>query len=191
NGNNWHMAVWKYDSAGTPQPGFPVVWPPLGEPRGTDFGGVAVAVRVWGISGQGTVVSIPPEIYVVGYGRTDGPTGLNFIAMKLDAAGNVLWQPPLLADPQDRAVYRYYEGLDDIPVAAAVNVEGHLYVTGTVETNCCGTDIATVKFDGDTGVLASFGRFMSGAGQGDDAPRDIALRSSGEPTWSGEQPPLP
>jgi len=107
------------------------------------------------------------NVHVAGT-STGATSGLDFLTVKYDADGNLLWE-------------RRYDGEGhqaDQATALAVDAAGNVYVTGTSWTGAPSSyDYLTVAYDSDGNLLWS--RLYDGPGHGDDRPAALALDSSG------------
>jgi hypothetical protein len=107
------------------------------------------------------------NVFVTGHSRGIG-TGQDYLTIKYDAAGNILWQ------------HRFNSfGLElDTALCIAVDDSGNVYVSGTSPISGQLGDIVTLKYNA-TGSLLWTKRF-DGSGQGHDRPYDIAVTSNGD-----------
>jgi uncharacterized delta-60 repeat protein len=124
---------------------------------------------------QGRAVAVDAAGNVVVTGPSAGANGFDFYTVKYNAAtGAVLWS--------DR-----YDGTgdgDDVPVAVAVDGEGHVIVTGSSFSGTNGLDVQTRKYNGATGGDL-WNKRDDGGGNGDDAATAIALDAAGNVIVTG------
>jgi hypothetical protein len=104
--------------------------------------------------------------YVTGEG-CDKETGYEFVTIKYDQDGNVLW----VRDFNGRAYFK--DGAIDI----AVDNLGNAYVTGYSYAGRTYSDYATIKYDSTGKQL--WVSFFNGPSNGEDWPRAIAIDHSG------------
>ena len=127
NGLNYDIVTIKYNSAGA------LAWSGTQGDRTYDGGS----------GDQGVAIALDPtgsNVYVVGRSYSSVSSNNDYVVLKYDAAGNLLWQVNY-----DNA------GKDDVPTGLAVNASG-VYVTGSSCTNnSAACDYATVKLDPATG----------------------------------------
>jgi len=107
------------------------------------------------------------NVYVTGYGKSDGTSGDDYAIVKYSPSGKQLWA----------ARYNSFFGRPDKPCALAVDGSGNVYVTGW----CMGSDLdneyLTVKYS-TNGQLLWVKRY-DGSGSGDDAASAIVVDGSG------------
>jgi uncharacterized delta-60 repeat protein len=91
-------------------------------------------------------------------GSSTGQGGsLDYVTMKYDPQGTMLWQASYDAGDVDQAN------------AIALDVEGNVYVTGSSKGINGGADFATVKYSGDNGDQLWVARYNGAANNDDDA----------------------
>jgi hypothetical protein len=127
-------------------------------------------------------VDMSGNVYVTGWGGSDGATMSDWATMKYDSSGNRIWV----------ARYDGPASRHDFAYAIAVDSSGNVYVTGTCDGNQTVGDYATIKYDGDGNQLwvAHYdGPGSDGYGYGPrdrDFARDIAVDGSGNVYVTGE-----
>ncbi len=98
----------------------------------------------------------------------DGAGGDDFLTVKYDANGNVLWANR----------YNGPGNASDVPAALAVDSAGNVYVTGaSTGATGAGLDYATVKYTA-IGAQAWVARY-NGVGSGDDEPVALVVDGAG------------
>ncbi|MBN2536902.1 SBBP repeat-containing protein [candidate division WOR-3 bacterium] len=97
-----------------------------------------------------------------------------FLVAKYSAAGDSLWA----------RAYHHLPHMDDEALRVATDQDGNVYATGTCETDTCGLDYLTVKYD-CWGGLAWANRY-NGPGNGDDIPTGLAVDRSGNVLVTGK-----
>jgi YD repeat-containing protein len=113
-----------------------------------DSGGNEVWVRPHGNSDTfGVAVDIEVDssgnIYITGYGAQAGTSNIDYVTLKYDSSGNLLWEK------------RYDAGHDDFAQALALDTQGNIYVTGYTckDSPCIDRDYATIKYDPNGNLL--------------------------------------
>lgn len=111
-------------------------------------------------------------IYVAGFSQTRN-AGKNYITMKCDPNGSILWTKE----------YDGPAGNDDVAEDIAVDVLGNVYVTGSSQGTGTLSDYATIKYD-TNGIVQWVARY-NGPGNGADDARAIAVDANGNVYISG------
>jgi uncharacterized repeat protein (TIGR01451 family)/uncharacterized delta-60 repeat protein len=132
------------------------VWAQLYNRTGTSFNApIAIALDSGG------------NVYVTGQG-TSASGNVDFATLKYDANGSLLW-----SRLYDDSVHG-----QDYAGAMAVDANGNVYVTGTVQgTGTNGLDIGTVMYD--TSGVQQWAVAYNGPDSGDDGARAIAVDNTG------------
>ncbi len=107
------------------------------------------------------------NVYVTGSSFGGTKTGQDFITLKYDASGKLLWQK----------LYHGPGNGDDGARAIAVDASGNVYVTGSSFGGSSGKDYATVKCDASGKLL--WEKRYNGPGNGDDGTTAIAVDAAG------------
>ena len=97
----------------------------------------------------------------------EGIDGTEWVLLKYRPDGTEPWAKRLCLS----------DGVDERPGDLAVDIEGNVYVTGSVYSEVTCADFMTIKYDGNGTYVWSTP--YNGASNGDDRPCDIGLDSNG------------
>ena len=113
------------------------------------------------------------NIYAIGASISDPAEQLNYVILKYDSEGTLLWDE----------TYNHNADLHDVPTALTVASDGAVFVTGGSYDNNTGLDATTLKVNGASGTIEWVGRYdLAGL---DDAAVDIELDSDEHPVIVG------
>lgn len=123
------------------------------------------------------VVDSKDNVVVTGASRGAG-TGIDFLTLKYDNSGNLLWEQR----------YNRFSGqlYTDEPVAMAVDTAGNLFITGK-SYNGSNYDYLTISYD-TSGTLRWVQSYNGTANDADDYPADIAVDKRSDVIVTGRSP---
>jgi len=116
--------------------------------------------------GRGIAVDNDGNVYVTGYSRINS-SGNDFVTMKYDTNGNLLWM----------SYYNAPANSSDSATSIAIDSEGNVYVTGLSYGEGPGGDYASVKYDSNGNQL--WASRYNGPANKRDYPYGIAVDASG------------
>jgi uncharacterized delta-60 repeat protein len=138
--------------------------------------GSVVWQKAWGPSGGGEAVAVGPDgnIYVAGVQARPGAiSGADMVLLKVDPAGNLIWQ----------RAYSAAEIVDSRGGVAAAS-DGSVYVSGALmdTRRTVVVDAALVKFTADGSLVWDRGW----GGRSGDLPGAVRVAPDGTVLWAGE-----
>lgn len=115
------------------------------------------------------------NVYMAGTSYNTGGTGFDYMIIKYDPAGNVLW------------TRNYNNTANDTDIATSMTIDGtgNIYVTGRSKGAGTAYDIATVKYN-SSGTLQWTQRYNNSAVNLNDLPKKIKIDNSGNLYIAGQ-----
>lgn len=127
---------------------------------------------------NGMVIDSIGNIYIAGYSYQGGATGSNFTTIKYNPSLNLQWS-------------KFYDGtytsfVDDNDRARSIALDGNgnIYITGSVNNSGSDHDITTIKYS--SSGIQQWVQTYSGAGTGKDIGWTLAVNSTNEVYVVGE-----